>query len=138
MKRYSARHQPRLITEISVTPLLDLVFVLLFVFILAAPLMKTGPMLALGAASPGAEPQPDDVAILTVDAQRFMTLDLTPVPNGGLAAALLALREKRPGAAVLVEMHSDLSVHLLVSIMEQLRAAGIEKTSVTSRAMKAP
>jgi biopolymer transport protein ExbD len=138
MKRYSGRHQPRLITEISVTPLLDLVFVLLFVFILAAPLMKTGPALALGTASSSAEPQPDDVAILTVDAQRFMTLDLNPVPNGGLASALRALREKRPGAAVLVEMHSDLSVHLLVAIMEQLRAAGIEKTSVTSRLMKAP
>lgn len=137
MKRYSGRHQPRLITEISVTPLLDLVFVLLFVFMLAAPLMKSGSVLALGAAPATAEPQPDDVAVLTVDAQRFMTLDLNPVPDGGLAVALRSLREKRPGAAVLVEMHSDLSVQLLVSIMEQLRAAGIEKTSVTSRRMKA-
>ena len=40
MKRHSNRHQLRLITEISITPLMDLVLVLLFVFLLAAPLLK--------------------------------------------------------------------------------------------------
>jgi hypothetical protein len=46
MKRHSNRHQLRLITEISITPLLDLVLVLLFVFLLAAPLAESGQITA--------------------------------------------------------------------------------------------
>ena len=42
MKRHSNQRQLRLITEISITPLLDLVLVLLFVYLVAAPLLKAG------------------------------------------------------------------------------------------------
>jgi biopolymer transport protein ExbD len=42
MKRWSHRHQLRLINEISVTPLLDVVLVLMLVFMLTAPLLNDG------------------------------------------------------------------------------------------------
>jgi biopolymer transport protein ExbD len=135
MKRWSSRHQLRLITEISVTPLLDLVFVLLFVFMLAAPLMRNDTMLlpaSRAADEPGAEPA--DVARLCMDAQRFVTLESEPVVEGSLPAALAGLRSRRPEVAVRVEMHRDLPVQVLVDIMDDLREAGIQRTAVvTSR-----
>jgi biopolymer transport protein ExbD len=69
-----------------------------------------------------------------MDAQRFITLETEPVPEGALPAALAGLRAQRPDVAVRVEMHRDLPVQSLVDIMDDLREAGIEKTAVvTSR-----
>jgi len=135
MKRVSNQRQLRLITEISITPMLDLVLVLLFVFLLAAPLLKRDktlqppqPAVALG------EEAPKSSVRLFVHKDHSVTLDGAMLARAALPSALKQLVAQRPGAGVEVRMHRDLSVQQLVDVMDMLTAAGIRKTAVVTHA----
>lgn len=116
----------RLITEISVTPLLDMTLIILVVFILAVPLMRTAPPSA--AAAP-----PPDVAVLKLDERQELLIEGQPVSAERIEDAFRGLKEARPQVAVRIEAARDLPVHRLMSVMDALAAAGIEQTSVETR-----
>jgi biopolymer transport protein TolR len=134
MQRWSHhRHQLRLIHEISITPLLDVVLVLLFVFMLAAPLLHDARALQLpfaGGAAVGAAPK--DVITLSVDASQTIRLSGRAVPMSALGGELTAIVRERPGLGVLVQIHRDLPVQMLVNLMAVLKEAGVQKTSVAT------
>jgi biopolymer transport protein ExbD len=134
MKRLSNRRQLRLITEISITPLLDLVLVLMFVFVLAAPLLKRDAALALPAAQILGDAPPKSSVRLFVFKDQSVTLDGAMMARGDLPSALKQLASQRPGAGVEVRMHRDLSVQQLVEVMDLLAAAGVRKSAVSTHA----
>ena len=134
MQRVSHKHQLRLISEISITPLLHgvVLLVLLFVFMLVAPLWngdgKVQPPDAAGAKSE----LPGEVVPLTIDSTQTLRLADKPVAQRDLVRELTALVHLKPDAAVLVRMHRDLPVQFLVEIMNALRQAEVRKTSVAT------
>ena len=133
MKRWSQhRHELRLIHEISITPLLDVVLVLLFVFMLAAPLLQNSGTLRLPSAQAGGEPAPKDVVSLAVDASQTLHLSGKALPRSELRGELVRLQQERPGLGVLVQMHRDLPVQVLVDLMDTLREAGVQRTAVAT------
>ena len=135
MKRHSNRHQLRLITEISLTPLLDLVLVLLFVFLLAAPMLKASKGLPAAAApAPAGVIVPAETMTLVVNRDQSVTLDGAMLARADLPASLKQLAERRPGLGIQVRIHRDLPVHQLVETMHLLETAGIRKTAVTTHA----
>ncbi len=139
MKRWSGCHQLRLITEISVTPLLNLALMLVLVALIAVPLLKK----AASPAAPGhgtsfQEAPPRDVATLSVDARQTLMLEDATVARAELPAALRELREVRPDAAVLVRMDRDLPVQSLVEVMDELANAGVRKTTVVTSQTASP
>ena len=143
MKRHSNRHQLRLITEISLTPLMDLVLVLLFVFLLAAPLLKADknllPVTAPTAPpapkpAPAGEPAPTETMTLLVNRDQSVTLNGAMLARADLPVSLKKLAERKPGLGIEVRMHRDLTVQQLVETMQMLEAAGIQKTAVTTHA----
>ena len=133
MKRHSNRHQLRLITEISITPLLDLVLVLLFVFLLAAPLLKADKVLP-ATAPPLKESAPAETMKLVMHRDQSVTLNGAMLAQADLPTALKQLAERRPGLGIEVRMHRDLPVQQLVQTMQVLNAAGIQQTAVTTHA----
>ncbi|WP_395717489.1 ExbD/TolR family protein [Prosthecobacter sp.] len=137
MKRHSNRHQLRLISEISLTPLLDLVLVLLFVFLLAAPLLKSTSVTAVAAApvpQPAVTPPPAQTMTLLVNKDLSVTLNGAMLARADLPASLKQLAQQRPGLGIEVRMHHELPVQNLVETMRMLEAAGIQKTAVTTHA----
>ena len=139
MRRQSNRHQLRLITEISITPLLDLVLVLLFVFMLAAPLMKDGGSILLPTSSATPVPSgPREVVTLALDQRQSLTLDGRSIAMNDLGRELTTLAKTRPQAGVLVQIYRDLPVQELVSLMDILRSAGIAKTSIATLSNASP
>jgi len=136
MKRHSNRHQLRLISEISLIPLLDLVLVLLFVFLLAAPLLKAVRVTAPPAPVPppaAAEPPSRSMSLL-VNKDLSVTLNGAMLARADLPASLKKLAQQHPGLGIEVRMHHDLPVQKLVETMRMLEAAGIQKTAVTTHA----
>jgi biopolymer transport protein TolR len=133
MKRRSPERQLRLITEISVTPLLDIVFVLLLVFMITAPLLKNEASLLLPVATTTTrEAPPKQVVTLAVDESQAVTLDGQPLARAELSVALKKIATESPDTAVMVQMHRDLPVQSLVEIMDELNSAGVRKTSVVA------
>jgi biopolymer transport protein ExbD len=142
MKRHSNRHQLRLITEISITPLMDLVLVLLFVFLLAAPLLKadknllivTTPAAPQPQPVPAGVPMPTETMTLLVNRDQSVTLNGAMLARADLPVSLKQLAQRKPGLGIEVRMHRDLPVQQLVDTMQMLEAAGIQKTAVTTHA----
>ena len=139
MKRHSNRHQLRLITEISITPLMDLVLVLLFVFLLAAPLLKADKAM-LTSAAPVPPPAtsttsaPTEMLTLLVNSDQSVTLNGAMLARADLPVSLKQLVQRKPGIGIEVRMHRDLPVQHLVETMQLLEAAGVQKTAVTTHA----
>lgn len=138
MKRHSNRHQLRLVSEISLTPLLDLVLVLLFVFLLAAPLLKpkrlatTSSVIVTPPVAPA--PPPAQIMTLLVNKDQSVTLNGAMLARADLPASLQQLARQRPGLGIEVRMYHELPVQRLVETMQMLEAAGIQKTAVTTHA----
>jgi biopolymer transport protein ExbD len=125
MKRASQRHQLRLISEISVTPLLNLVLVLLLVFLLAVPLLKKEAALTL----PDAPPV---TATLAMAPDQSIKLNDAAVPHEALLAELKKLIASQPDTGVIVQLDGRLPVQNLVEVMAVLKAAGVRRTAVAA------
>ncbi|NJK90870.1 MAG: biopolymer transporter ExbD [Blastochloris sp.] len=71
MKRHSSRYQGHVMTELNITPLLDLVFVLLIIFMITTPLIEQQISLSLPTSKPTPPAQVDPKSVLQVslDAQ---------------------------------------------------------------------
>ncbi|MCB1210098.1 MAG: biopolymer transporter ExbD [Verrucomicrobiales bacterium] len=119
----------RLVTEISVTPMLDLVFVLLFVFMVAAPLIKPETALDLPAAK-SARPTPSRQTELTVRPDGQVSLGGSNLRREDLAGALGKLVADSPDVGILVRIGRNLSVQRLVEIMDLMHETGIIHTAV--------
>jgi biopolymer transport protein TolR len=135
MKRVSNQRQLRLISEISVTPFMDLILVLFFAVLVAVPLLKADKSLLPIASAPApATSAPATSAVLQVNADQSVTFDGAILARVNLPAALEQLARQRPDTGVEVRIHRDLPVQTLVETMAMLKTAGIQKTAVTSHA----
>ncbi len=133
MKRFSSRHQLSTLSELNVTPLLDLAFVLLIIFMITTPLMESSSELVVPTSrqASGAIPS-KDVEMISVDRDGLVTLNKTAVPPEGLEKALAGLRAGRSRVAVVIRAHRELPVQKLVEVMDALKKAGITKIGVIS------
>ena len=133
MKRFSDRHQLTTLAELNVTPLLDLAFVLLIIFMITTPLMEKSSNLVLptNKAAEGAV-EPSQVETISIDKDARVTINNAPVEQDAVEATLVALREAKPGLAVVIRAHKELSVQKLVELMDALKRAGITKVGVVS------
>ena len=122
MRRRSQRHELRLITELSLTPLLGLFTILFLVFLLVLPLSKES------AASPG----PSTVAHLSIDKAGTMALEGRKTSREALKDELAGMLKTHPGTGVMVQVDRDLPAQQLLDLMAVLRHAGVQKTAVTT------
>ncbi len=132
-RRFSQREGLATLSEINVTPLLDLCFVLLVIFMITTPLLENNTDLALPTGGASGNPvDPDKVRTLSVDRNQTVALDGQTIPPGQLAARLEALHAERPDAAVVIRPDKNLTVQQLVGVMDSLRAARIMKVGIVT------
>ena len=136
MKRRSPPRQLRLISEISITPFMDVVLVLLFVFVLAAPLlMADRPWLPESKPLPvTTTAAPAERMTLKVNRDLSVTLNSAMLARADLPTSLKQLAERKPGVGIEVSIHRDLPVQHLLVTMDMLEKAGVQKTAVTTHA----
>ena len=134
MRRFSDRQTLHTLTEINVTPLLDLAFVLLIIFIITTPLMEKSVNLEVPI-SGEANQSVDSSAVQTVgiDRENVITLNDEIVDLSTLESRLISLHEEKPEAPVIVRPDKSLTVQQLVSVMDVLQRAKISKVGVATR-----
>jgi biopolymer transport protein ExbD len=131
MRRYSQRNGLTTLAELNVTPLLDLAFVLLIIFIITTPLMENS-LDVVVPSSRAAQGAVDPAAVQTVELGLGdrMALNGQPTTLAQLEAELTALREAQPELAVVVRSDRTLPVQNLVDVMDVLKRARITKVGV--------
>ena len=103
MKRFSKRNQLVTLSELNVTPMLDLAFVLLIIFVIATPLLEQGMKLDLpegGTADAAIER--DDVRTVEVSRDGKYLLDRKRMTLVQLEAALIVAHQKNPDTIVYI------------------------------------
>jgi biopolymer transport protein ExbD len=133
MRRISQKHGFSTLSEINVTPLLDLAFVLLIIFIITTPLMdkSTGLILPSSkAASDALNPALQQTVTISKDDQ--VGLNSQPVSLDQLASLLSAKLSSQPGISVVVRSHRDLPVQKLVDVLDAIRRAGVTKVGIVT------
>jgi biopolymer transport protein ExbD len=134
MRRFSDRQTLQTLTEINITPLLDLAFVLLIIFIITTPLMEKSVNLEVPT-SGEANQSVDSSTVQTIgiDRENVITLNDEIVDLSTLESRLISLREEKPEAPVIVRPDKSLTVQQLVSVMDVLQRAKISKVGVATR-----
>ena len=132
MKRYSQRSGHTAMAELNVTPLLDLAFVLLIIFIITTPLLESSVTLNLPTATERPTPPVDPKSIRTVNITRTGEIFLNdkPVALSMLDQELAAFRATTPDAAVIVRADKSLPYQQVVDVYDAIQRAKIERMSL--------
>jgi biopolymer transport protein ExbD len=132
MKRYSQRSGHTAMAELNVTPLLDLAFVLLIIFIITTPLLESNVTLNLPTATERPTPPVDPKSIRTVNITRTGQLYLNdqPIELRSLEQELVAFREATPDAAVIVRADKSLPYQQVIDVYDVIQRAKIERMSL--------
>lgn len=134
MRRFSQREGLTTLSEINVTPMLDLCFVLLVIFMITTPLLESSTDLALPTGASSSRPlDPDKLQTVSIDKNEIIQLNGDPVPLEALTGRLETLRRDKPDAAVVIRPHKDLSVQKLVAVMDCLQRAQISKVGIVTQ-----
>jgi len=133
MRRFSQKHGFQTLSEINVTPLLDLAFVLLIIFIITTPLMDKSTGLVLPSSKAASDAvNPALVQTVTLDKDDQIALNSEPVSLDQLASLLSAKNSSQPGIGVVVRSHRDLTVQKLVDVLDAIHRAGVTKVAVVT------
>ncbi len=128
MRRFSDRHQLQTLSELNVTPLLDLAFVLLIIFMITTPLMENSTDLVLPSGEAAKEPvNMETVRTVSIHADGAITFNEQPVTLDALAAKLAAAREAQPDLGVLIRTHRDLPVQKFSEVLDAVKHAGVKR-----------
>jgi biopolymer transport protein ExbD len=134
MRRYSDKQALSTLSEINVTPLLDLAFVLLIIFMITTPLLENSMDLVVPT-SEAAEGAVDPAQVLTVSVNRdeVIQIDKETVTMAELEEQLAARRAADAQTAVVVRAHNELPVQRFINVMDVIARAGITKVGVMTR-----
>ena len=135
MRRYSQRHNLSTLSEINITPLLDLAFVLLIIFMITTPLLENSVNLIIP--SSGATNAPVNAAqvqTISIDRRETIKINNQPVAPGDLVARLEDLKRSNPEVAIVIRPDRDLPVQKLIALMDALQRAQISKVGIATKA----
>ena len=122
------------LTEINVTPLLDLAFVLLVIFIITTPLMENSINLVVPTSSEATQSvDRSQVQTISIDKDDVMRFNEEVVDAATLESRLEALHEEKPDVAIVVRPHKELPIQKFIDVMGILQRARISKVGVLTR-----
>ena len=135
MRRYSQRTSLTSLSEINITPLLDLAFVLLIIFMITTPLLENSVNLVIPSSGVANTPvNPSKVQVISMDRTEAIKLNDEPVDAAMLASRLAELKRADPDVAVVIRPDRELPVQKLVSLMDALQRAQITKVGIATKA----
>ena len=114
-------------SQINVTPLVDVMLVLLIIMMLVAPMLQKGVDVKLPLATNTADkPESDQQTVLAVDARDKFYVNSIEVSRAEMADRVKAALEEKTERIVLIKGDTDASYRAIMSAMDDLRKAGIE------------
>ena len=113
--------------DINVTPLVDVMLVLLIIMMLIAPMLQQGVSVRLPQASNTADkPETQDQTVVAVTSDKRLYLNGVPIQEGELQSKIQTLMETRKEKVVLIKGDEEAPYSAIMNAMDRLRGANIE------------
>ncbi len=130
-RRRSGRSQP--MSEINITPFVDVMLVLLIIFMVAAPLLTVGVPIELPKTAATALPSDNEEPLtVTIDAEGGVTIQTTQVARDQLVARLRAIAEERSDDRVYLRADGAVPYETVAQIMGALNAGGFSSIGLVT------
>jgi len=125
--------------DINVTPLVDVMLVLLIIMMLIAPMLQKGVDVKLPLATNSADkPETQEQTVVAIDANKQMFLDGLRIREDDLTSQITTKMENRKEKVVLIKGDKDAPYSAIMAAMDRLRAANIENIGlITERKVTA-
>lgn len=124
--------------DINVTPMVDVMLVLLIIFMVAAPLLVTGIAVDLPETTAKALPSDDRPITITLDGKGTLAIDEETLAADAFATRIAALFEARPDARVLVRADAALPYGQVAQLLANVTGAGFTRVALVNRPQPAP
>jgi biopolymer transport protein ExbD len=135
MRRYSQRQNLSSLSEINITPLLDLAFVLLIIFMITTPLLESSMNLVIPSSGKKNPPiNTSHVQTVSIDRTDTIRFNNQVIKLEALTTELVQLKQANPDIAIVIRPDRDLPVQKLIGLMDALQRAGITKVGIATRA----
>jgi biopolymer transport protein TolR len=118
------------VSEINVTPLVDVMLVLLVVFIVTAPLLSNAVTVNLPKTAINAPPAQAKAVSVSIDSRAQIYLDKTAIELPRLESELKSLRAGRPDVSVQLNADQGVNYGLVAKVMSAVDRAGVTRLSV--------
>jgi biopolymer transport protein TolR len=114
-------------SDINVTPLVDVMLVLLIIMMIVAPLLQQGVSVKLPqAANTTEKPDTQDQTVLAIDSNKRLYLNAVPVQKDDLQRRVTEILESKKDRIVIIKADEDVEYSAVMDAMDALRASGIE------------
>ena len=128
----AAGNNSQLMSDINVTPFVDVMLVLLIIFMVTAPMMMQGVDVSLPEATAEPLESEKEHLIITIDTKNQVFINDFQVTVDGLAEKLKKILEGRSDREVFLKADKDISYGTVVQVMAEIKGAGVEKLGMVT------
>ena len=123
-------------SEINVTPMVDVMLVLLIVFMVTAPLLTVGVQIDLPKIKAKILQGQDEPLAITIDAQGQVYLQDTEIDIEGLVPRLRAITDNNPDVRIFVRGDASVNYGRVMEVMGTVNVAGYKKVALVTQQQK--
>jgi biopolymer transport protein TolR len=121
-----------LVSQINVTPLVDVMLVLLIIFMVTAPIIQQGVQVRLPRVKAAALPGKEEQFIVSITRDSQIYLNDTRMSQTALAVKLAAIGRERPDREVFVRADDQVPYGVVIRTMAAIKAAGIDNVGLVT------
>ena len=134
MARKTPLTSSRRMSDINLTPLMDLTFILLITFVITFPLMEQGIPLDLPDGRPQEQAQDDQPHEVSIDEDGQLFFQMEPVSTLEFEDAIAALALREPNVRMHVRADKNVSYGKVVAVLQSLQDVNITRIALVTRA----
>ena len=135
---HSARRKFAPMADINVTPMVDVMLVLLIIFMVTAPLLTVGVEVELPKTSAEAMPNPEEPLVVTVRSDNVVFLQETQIAVAELGARLVAITANKPDTTIYVRGDATANWDGIAQVLAELQANGFNKVGIVTDTTQEP
>jgi biopolymer transport protein ExbD len=135
---FNPQRRQAMMSDINVTPMVDVMLVLLVIFILAAPILTQGVQLDLPRTEAGAGPQQGPVVSIAIDARGQLFWDEVAIDAAGLDAQLALAAARNPQPELQLRADKQTRYEVVAQVMAAAQARGLTKLGFVTDPKKEP
>lgn len=135
MKRFSQRSHLVTLNEINITPLLDLAFVLLIIFVITTPLLEKGLDIKLPTGNNATNQPPDrkNIRVIEITAQGSYAMDRRPIALKNLVDYLAGQYQANPNLVIYIRADENSKMKDFVALTDSCTSRGIARYSIRTQ-----